>query len=114
MANFSGNSRGKSFVLPLWLCSLALFVFFLSANLGYAEIPSTTQHARHAALQQDFKDPSEVTQACLSCHTEASKQIHKTIHWTWIHPEDPEKLHGKGGMSFNNFCIASRTNEPRC
>ena len=114
MVNFSGNRGGKPYTLPLWLSSVALFVFFIPLSLGYAEIPSTTQHARHAALQQDFADPSEVTKACLSCHTEAAKQIHKTIHWTWIHPEDPEKKHGKGGISFNNFCIAIPTNEPRC
>jgi len=25
----------------------------------------------------------EVTKACLTCHTEAASQMHKSIHWTW-------------------------------
>ena len=40
----------------------------------------TVDHSRIAALQKDFRSGVEVTQACLSCHTEAADQIHKTIH----------------------------------
>ena len=36
------------------------------------------------SLQKDFKSGLEVTQACLSCHSEAESQFHKTIHWTWL------------------------------
>jgi hypothetical protein len=43
----------------------------------------TTDHSRIEALQKDFRSGPEVTQACLSCHTEAADQFHKTIHWTW-------------------------------
>ena len=40
----------------------------------------TTDHSRIEALQKDFRSGPEVTQACLSCHTEAANQFHKTIH----------------------------------
>ncbi len=75
----------------------------------------TSDHAKHAALQQPFKSGPEVTQACLSCHTEAAGQFHKTIHWTWLDPNaDPTQRVGKGGLSVNNFCISLISNEPRC
>lgn len=64
----------------------------------------TADHAKHEILKQDFKSGPEVTKACLSCHTDAALQFHKTIHWTWKDPTSPEdnKL-GKGGLSVNNF-----------
>lgn len=74
----------------------------------------TADHSKHQALQQTFATPQEVTKACLSCHNEASKQVHKTIHWTWKDPADPKGQMGKGGITFNNFCIAIPSNEPRC
>lgn len=64
----------------------------------------TADHSKHAVLQNEFKSGPEVTKACLSCHSEAAAQFHKTIHWTWMDPstEDNLKL-GKGGLSINNF-----------
>jgi hypothetical protein len=64
----------------------------------------TADHAKHEILQQEFNSGPEVTKACLSCHSEAAAQFHKTIHWTWMDPstEDDLKL-GKGGLSVNNF-----------
>ena len=64
----------------------------------------TADHSKHQALQQDFTSGPEVTRACLSCHSEAASQFHKTIHWTWLDPatEESKKL-GKGGLSINNF-----------
>ena len=64
----------------------------------------TTDHAKHEILKQEFTSGPEVTQACLSCHTEAAIQFHKTIHWTWMDPATTggKKL-GKGGLSVNNF-----------
>lgn len=68
------------------------------------ELWITADHTKHKALQQEFQSGSEVTQACLSCHSEAASQFHKTIHWTWLDPatEESKKL-GKGGLSINNF-----------
>jgi octaheme c-type cytochrome (tetrathionate reductase family) len=75
----------------------------------------TADHSKHEILKQDFKSGPEVTQACLSCHSEAASQFHKTIHWTWMDPstEKDVKL-GKGGLSINNFCINIQSNEARC
>ena len=68
------------------------------------KIWNTTDHSKHEILQQDFTSGPEVTEACLSCHTEAALQFHKTIHWTWMANNTPHdnKL-GKGGLSINNF-----------
>ena len=74
----------------------------------------TTDHSRHTVLQQEFASPEDVTKACLTCHNEASRQIHKTIHWTWSDPADSEKQMGKNGLTLNNFCISIHSNEPRC
>ena len=49
----------------------------------------TADHTKHEALKQPFASGPEVTKACLSCHSEAAAQFHKTIHWTWIDPAPP-------------------------
>ncbi|MDM8523730.1 tetrathionate reductase family octaheme c-type cytochrome [Desulfococcaceae bacterium HSG8] len=75
----------------------------------------TSDHSKHAILEQEFASGPEVTKACLDCHTEAAMQFHKTIHWTWLDPNAPEGAGiGKGGHSMNNFCININSNEPRC
>lgn len=74
----------------------------------------TADHSKFEVLQQSFKSGPEVTRACLSCHTEAAKQIQKTLHWRWICPADPEGNLGKAGMVVNNFCVSLHSNEPRC
>lgn len=81
----------------------------------------TADHRTFDILKQDFKSGPEVTAACISCHTEASKQIMKTSHWTWICPRAKEEMAerqglevGKSAHVINNFCIALGSNEPRC
>jgi hypothetical protein len=65
---------------------------------------NTTDHSKHEILQKEFASPTEVTQACLSCHTEAALQFHQTIHWTWQDPNTVTTSNlGKGGLSINNF-----------
>jgi len=64
----------------------------------------TTDHSKHDALKKEFQSGPEVTAACLSCHSEAASQFHKTIHWTWLDPATAEsRVLGKGGLSINNF-----------
>jgi len=63
----------------------------------------TADHSVHEVLQQEFQSGPEVTRACLSCHNRAAKQLHQTIHWTWLCPADPEGKMGKAGLSINNF-----------
>jgi octaheme c-type cytochrome (tetrathionate reductase family) len=75
---------------------------------------STADHSKFEELQQDFATGPEVTQACLSCHTEAAKQLHKTTHWTWAFENDlTGQTLGKKNV-INNFCVATATNWPRC
>jgi octaheme c-type cytochrome (tetrathionate reductase family) len=75
---------------------------------------STADHTKFEVLQQTFNTGPEVTKACLTCHTEASKQIHETTHWKWelVHPETNQVL-GKKKV-INSFCGAITTNYARC
>ncbi|MBU1237311.1 MAG: tetrathionate reductase family octaheme c-type cytochrome [Gammaproteobacteria bacterium] len=75
---------------------------------------TTADHGKFEALQQDFKSGPEVTKACLSCHTEAGKQLLKTKHWQWEwrNPENNQLL-GKRHV-INNFCTATASNEAFC
>jgi len=84
------------------------------------EMTSTADHSKFEVLQQDFKQPEDVTKACLTCHTEAAKEIMKTSHWTWTRKTN--ELPGKKGKTvaigkanvINNFCIGIQSNEARC
>jgi hypothetical protein len=49
----------------------------------------------------------QITQACLTCHTDASMQFKETIHWTWKVPSEKQGImNGKAGHAVNNFCIS--------
>lgn len=74
-----------------------------------AQAPWTTSdHSKHRALQKTFTGGQEITQACLSCHSEAEAQFKQTIHWTWVgHTDKNGKQLGKAGDSLNNFCLAT-------
>jgi len=37
-------------------------------------LKSTSDHTKFKALQRDFDSGPEVTEACLTCHTDAAKQ----------------------------------------
>jgi len=84
------------------------------ADTSEEELAIETDHRKMEILQQDFASAPEVTVACLSCHENSAKEIHKTAHWTWeyIHPDTGQVL-GKQNV-INNFCIAIQSNEPRC
>ena len=71
----------------------------------------TADHSKHEALKKIFPSGPEITKACLSCHSEAEAQFHKTIHWKWMVPgsEDSDQV-GKAGYSLNNFCISTNKN----
>ena len=85
-----------------------------AATAPPAAEPSTADHSKFEELQGPFANGPEVTAACLKCHTEASKQLHKTTHWTWAfdNPLTGQEL-GKKNV-INNFCVATATNWPRC
>ncbi|WVN41269.1 tetrathionate reductase family octaheme c-type cytochrome [beta proteobacterium MWH-UniP1] len=98
---------------------LVISLLFVIAQPGWAltvvdQIKSTADHSKFKELKGPFKSGDEVTKACLSCHTEASKQVMNTRHWTWeyTNPQDGKTL-GKKTM-VNNFCIGNQSNEAFC
>lgn len=99
-------------VLAAWLVGAA------AGPAGAQEIAvkmnSTADHTKFKELQQVFKSGPEVTKACLSCHTEAARQVHRTKHWTWefLNPDNKQKLGKKNVL--NNFCISVESNYPGC
>lgn len=75
---------------------------------------STADHRKYEALNRKFRKVREVTKVCLSCHTEAATQIHKTKHWKWdfLNPNTGQKL---GVLNLiNNFSIATASNMTSC
>ncbi|MEJ2043854.1 MAG: tetrathionate reductase family octaheme c-type cytochrome [Reinekea sp.] len=91
------------------LSSLLVSIGFLTMN-AYA---TTADHHKFPQLQQNFTSGSEVTAACLECHTEAASQIHQSPHWTWEFEAENGETYGKRNV-INNFCISIGSNEPRC
>lgn len=82
------------------------------------QVPSgpkaTADHSKFKELAGPFKDAREVTAACLSCHTEAARQIKGTIHWKWEAVEaNTQRTVGKSRV-MNNFCISVPSNEQFC
>ena len=75
---------------------------------------STADHGKFDALKKHFATGPEVTKACLTCHTEAAKQVQKTKHWTWefLNPDTKQRL-GKRNI-INNFCTAVPSNYQFC
>ena len=101
-------------VLSLLSAHLTLPVFAKADRAANPEKTSTADHSTFEELQQDFKTGPEVTKACLGCHTEAAKQLHKTSHWTWsFENELTGQTLGKKNV-INNFCVATATNWARC
>jgi octaheme c-type cytochrome (tetrathionate reductase family) len=70
-------------------------------------------HSLFFQLNKDFQTASEVTQACLTCHNEAGKEVMATSHWTWEHTTKDGQQLGKKNV-INNYCVAISSNEPRC
>ena len=75
---------------------------------------TTADHSKFKELQKDFKSGPEVTKVCLSCHTEAAKQVQKTKHWTWdvVGSGSSARL-GKKNL-VNNYCTSPISNEKDC
>jgi len=74
-------------------------------------------HGKFAELQKDFKTPQEVTQACLSCHTERGEELLNNHHWLW---EREAFIEGRGVVYLgkknliNNFCTGIGGSESTC
>jgi octaheme c-type cytochrome (tetrathionate reductase family) len=88
----------------------------LKARYQKKEKPSV-DHTRFAVLQKSFAKPQDVTEACISCHTERHKEVMQSSHWNW---ERTEYIDGQGIRTvgkrniLNNFCIGISGNEPSC
>lgn len=127
--NFKGSALMMAFVMSLaWatqssaqadakandkaVVSGAIDVFGIAADTPAKK--STADHSKFKELQVDFKNGPEVTKACLECHTEASKQLHKTKHWNWDYINADTKQHlGKKNV-INNFCTSVPSNYKFC
>jgi octaheme c-type cytochrome (tetrathionate reductase family) len=79
-------------------------------------VPGKTpqDHSKFKQLQGPFTSPEQVTQACLSCHTQAGKQVMSTLHWTWkAWNPDTKQMVGKSQV-YNTFCVSPVSNEQFC
>jgi len=100
-------------------CAVALLGWFMAGVAQAQEakpvkLNTTADHSKFKELQGQFNSGPEVTKACLSCHTEAAGQIHRTKHWTWeyVNPKTQQVLGKKHVL--NNFCISVASNEAAC
>ncbi|MBF0161940.1 MAG: tetrathionate reductase family octaheme c-type cytochrome [Magnetococcales bacterium] len=82
---------------------------------------TTTDHSKLPALQGPFDTGMEVTKACLSCHTEAGKQVMQTTHWRWRYSpgangqeEEPSRAVLGKQKVLNAFCVSPITNWKAC
>jgi len=114
-------SRNTSFRRCAFLLTLGLTLSAYS-SVGFSMLEqaspkkstSTADHSKFEELKQSFKTGPDVTKACLTCHTEASKQLHKTKHWNWKFTNpDTDEVVGKKTV-VNNFCLTITSNQPRC
>ncbi|MFP4184378.1 MAG: tetrathionate reductase family octaheme c-type cytochrome [Halorhodospira sp.] len=83
---------------------------------GEEEVPlgSTADHSQFGLLEGPFERGPEVTEACLTCHTEAAKQVQSSIHWTWrYHQDETGQTLGKRYV-INNLCMGVAGNYDRC
>ncbi len=121
----------KKIVIPLMLIGLLVIsaVSFLSSKGTQPtkltllksrlskKSPPSVDHTKFAILQKKFNSPQEVTEACLSCHTERGKEVMQSSHWNW---EREEYVEGRGIVylgkknAINNFCIGVEGNEQSC
>lgn len=100
---------------PVIIAAVALMLSALGVQSQAATgTGSTADHTKFEELKGPFATGPDVTKACLTCHTEASKQIHKTKHWNWdvVNPATGRSLGKKNVV--NNFCGSVVSNEPRC
>lgn len=88
----------------------------LKQEYSIKPLPSV-DHSKFPVLQADFKTPQDVTETCISCHTERHKEIMASSHWNW---ERVGYVEGRGVISagkknvINNYCIGAGSNEQAC
>jgi octaheme c-type cytochrome (tetrathionate reductase family) len=88
----------------------------LKQEYAIKPLPSI-DHSKLPALQREFATPQEVTEVCISCHTERHIEIMNSAHWNW---ERVSYLEGRGVAAagkknvLNNFCLGAQSNELTC
>ncbi len=88
----------------------------LKEKYSVKKVPSV-QHTKFEVLKKKFSSPQQVTEACISCHTERHIEVMKSNHWNW---EEPTYIEGKGIVylgkknAINNFCLGAEGNELAC
>ncbi len=99
--------------LMLHACTLLAAPAALAEEASF-KLNTTADHSKFKELQRPFASGPEVTAACLTCHTEAAKQVQRTKHWKWefLNPESKQRLGKKNVL--NNFCISIPSNYPYC
>jgi octaheme c-type cytochrome (tetrathionate reductase family) len=106
--------RTVLFVVAMMASMLPAPAVDAASDPGAAKLlKSTSDHTKFKALQREFDSGPEVTKVCLSCHTEAAKQIHRTEHWKWEYTSPEGQLLGKKNV-INNFCTSVSSNEAAC
>ena len=100
--------------LAAWLAMGAAGMALAAEEAKPLKLSTTADHSKFKELQREFKTGPELTRACLSCHTEAAGQIHRTKHWKWeyLNPDTGQTL-GKKTI-VNNFCISIASNYASC
>ena len=85
-------------------------------NFKMDTIPKV-DHSQFRILQQEFVQPQEVTQACITCHNKTAQDVMQSSHWKWTKDyvtDSGETIQlGKKNI-INNFCIGISSNEARC
>ena len=77
----------------------------------------SVDHSKLPELDREFSSPQEVTETCISCHTERHIEVMQSSHWNW---ERVSYVEGKGVKAIgkknvvNNFCIGAQSNEQAC
>ena len=111
------RTTSRRVVRMVWLgCWLGLMAMASSWSQEAREVKLTTtaDHSKFKELQRTFTSGPELTKVCLSCHTEAAGQIHRTKHWKWEYRNpQTDQLLGKKNV-VNNFCISIASNEAAC
>lgn len=86
-------------------------------NFENEKLASAVDHSSFKILQQNFTDPSQVTEACVGCHNKRHTEVMSGAHWTW----DRESVRKNGDTIragkrniINNFCTATNSNTWKC
>jgi octaheme c-type cytochrome (tetrathionate reductase family) len=122
-------------LLVLLLVAAGIFALGLFAPLANAEVDdngwtiilgpmpdmsqpringSTADHSRFDVLKKKFRKVRDVNNACLSCHNEGARQIHKTKHWTWEYDNSATGQKLGARHVINNFFMSTASNEASC